>query len=153
MPVHSAILSAHLFSACPLLRLPPTVPCSITLVRPSDLVTCPYHFSFRHFTVARRCSYGPICFVMAIRPSLLDLESDTCARKRSVEISPVEIIRQFFVRVLVMRRDATATRQNLFNKFVMRNVFYRFQTLRSYFKKQQLFNNDKCIFCAYLRKS
>ena len=30
------------FLACPF----------FTLVRPSDLVTCPYHFSFRHFTVA-----------------------------------------------------------------------------------------------------
>ena len=30
-----------------------TVPCSITLVRPSDLVTCPYHFSFRRFTVSQ----------------------------------------------------------------------------------------------------
>ena len=42
-----------------LLRLPSTVPCNITLIRPSDLVTCPYHFSFRLFTVARRSSYGP----------------------------------------------------------------------------------------------
>ena len=32
--------------------------CSICLVRPSDLVTCPYHFSFRRFTVIRRASYG-----------------------------------------------------------------------------------------------
>ena len=70
-----------------------------------------------------------------------------------LDFQTFKIIRQFFVRVLVMRRDATATRRNLFNQFVMRNVFYRFQTLCSYFKKQQLFYNDKCIFCAYLRKS
>ena len=33
-----------------------TVPCSFTLVRPSDLVRC--RFSFRRFAVARRYSYG-----------------------------------------------------------------------------------------------
>ena len=46
LPAHSANLSIHFFLGLPLLRLPSTVPCSITLVRPSDLVTCPYHFSF-----------------------------------------------------------------------------------------------------------
>ena len=28
----------------------------------SDLATYPYHVSFCRFTVARRSSYGPICF-------------------------------------------------------------------------------------------
>ena len=28
----------------------------------------------------------------------------------------------------------------------MLNVFYRFQTSRSYFQKQQLFYDDKCIY-------
>ena len=51
--VHSAMLSIQLFFGLPLLRLPSTVPCSTTLVRPSDLVTCPYHFSFRRFTVSQ----------------------------------------------------------------------------------------------------
>ena len=67
LPVHSAMLSLQLFFGLPLLRLPSTVPCSITLDRPSDLVTCPYHFSLRRFTVARRSSYGPICFTMVSR--------------------------------------------------------------------------------------
>ena len=49
---------SHLLFGRSLLRQHSTVPCSITLVRPSDLVTCPYHFGFRRFTVARRCSYG-----------------------------------------------------------------------------------------------
>ena len=44
----------------PTLRLPSTVSCSITLVSPSDLVACPYHFGFHLFTVARRSLYGPI---------------------------------------------------------------------------------------------
>ena len=67
LPVYSAMLSIQLFFGLPLLRLPSTVPCNITLVRPSDLITCPYHFSFRRFTPARRSSYGPICFMMVFR--------------------------------------------------------------------------------------
>ena len=51
------MLSIQLFFGPPLLRLPSTVPYSITLVRPSDLVTCPCHFRF-----ARRFSYFPIMF-------------------------------------------------------------------------------------------
>ena len=35
----------------------------------------------------------------------------------------------------------------------MRNVFYRFQTSRSYFQKQQLFYNEKCVFCVYKKVS
>ena len=37
---------------------------SITLVRPSDFVTCPYHSSFRRFTVARNSSYSPIIVML-----------------------------------------------------------------------------------------
>ena len=58
LPVHSAMLSVHLFFGLPILRVPSTVPCSITLVRPSDIVTCAYHFRVWRFTVARRSSYG-----------------------------------------------------------------------------------------------
>ena len=65
----------HFFLGLPLLRLPSTVPCSITLVRSSDLVTCPYHFSFRRFTVARRSSYGPMCIVMVFRTCSLVIRS------------------------------------------------------------------------------
>ena len=55
------------FSGLLLPRLPSTVPCTITLVRPSDLVTCPYHFSCRRFTVVRRSSHVPMCFMMVFR--------------------------------------------------------------------------------------
>ena len=61
------MLSVHLFFGLPLLRLPSIVLWSITLFRQSDLATCPYHFRFRRFTVARRSSYGPVCFVMVFR--------------------------------------------------------------------------------------
>ena len=46
LPVHSAMLSVHLSFGRTLLRLPSTVPCSITLVRPSDShVPIPFQFS------------------------------------------------------------------------------------------------------------
>ena len=71
----SAMLSIQLFFGLPLLRLPSTVPCNITLVRLSYLVTCPYDFSFRRFTVVRRSSYGPICFMMVFRTCSLVIRS------------------------------------------------------------------------------
>ena len=69
LPVHSAMLPVHLFFGLPLLLMPSTVTCSISLVRPSDLVAGIHHFSFRRFIVARRSSSDPItlCFVMVLR--------------------------------------------------------------------------------------
>ena len=66
------VVSPHLLrsAALPLLRLHSTVPCSITLVGPSDLVTCPHHFVFCRFTVVRRFSYGPMCFMMVFRTKI-----------------------------------------------------------------------------------
>ena len=54
-PVHSVMLSSHLFFCLPLLPLC-TVPCRIIFASPVDLVLCPYHLSFRFFTVVRRSS-------------------------------------------------------------------------------------------------
>ena len=48
-PVHSLMLSSHLFSCLPLFLLSGTVPCRTFLQRPLDLVTCPNH---RDFVVA-----------------------------------------------------------------------------------------------------
>ena len=46
-PVHSRMLSSHLFLCLPLSLSPCNVPCKIVLARPFDLTTCPYHFSLR----------------------------------------------------------------------------------------------------------
>ena len=62
MPVHSGMLSSHLFFCLPLLLPPCSVPCRIVLASPVDLVTCPYHFSLRRFTVVKRSSWGPMAF-------------------------------------------------------------------------------------------
>ena len=55
-PVHSVMLSSYLFFCLPLLLPPCTVPCRIICASPVDLVLCPYHLSFRFFTVVRRSS-------------------------------------------------------------------------------------------------
>ena len=60
MPVHSGMLSSHLFFCLPLLHPPCTVPCRIVLASPEDLVMCPYHFSLHRFTVVKRSSWGPM---------------------------------------------------------------------------------------------
>ena len=49
-PVHSMMLSSHRFLCLPL-RLLCTVPCRIVLASLDGLVTCPYHFSWRLFTL------------------------------------------------------------------------------------------------------
>ena len=55
-PVHSVMLSSHLFFCLPLLLPPCTVPCRIIFASPVDLVLCPYRLSFRFFTVVRGSS-------------------------------------------------------------------------------------------------
>ena len=47
IPVHSLILSSHLFFCLPLFLFPFTVPCRIDFAKPEDLETWPNHLSFR----------------------------------------------------------------------------------------------------------
>ena len=65
-PVHSLILSSHLF-CLPFFLPTRTVPCNMVLASPDDLVTCPYHFSFQCLIAVRRSS----CNIQADKPSLL----------------------------------------------------------------------------------
>ena len=68
MLVHSGMLFSHLFFCLPLLLPPCTVPCRVVLASLVDLVTCPYHFSLRPFTVVKRSSWGPMaCRVLRWR--------------------------------------------------------------------------------------
>ena len=65
-PVHSLMLSSHLFLCLPYLLPPFTVPCKMVLVRPVEWETWPYHCSLRLFTIVRRSSCGPIaCWILA----------------------------------------------------------------------------------------
>ena len=47
IPVHSFILSSHLFFCLLLFLFPFTVPCRIVFAKPEDLETWPNHLSFR----------------------------------------------------------------------------------------------------------
>ena len=59
-PVHSLMLSSHLF-LCPPCLLPPfTVPCKMVLARLDERETWPYHCSLPVFTMVKRSSCGPI---------------------------------------------------------------------------------------------
>ena len=56
IPIHSLMLSSHLFFCLPLLLAPFTVPCRIVFAMPEDLEMWPYHLSFRFFIMVRRSS-------------------------------------------------------------------------------------------------
>ena len=71
-PVHSLMLSSHLFLCLPYLLRPFTVPCKMVLARPEERETCPYHFNLRLFTMVKRSSCVPIaCWIMARTSSLV----------------------------------------------------------------------------------
>ena len=70
-PVHSLVLSSHLFFCLPCLLPPFTVPCKMVLARPDEREICPYHFSLRLFMVIRRSSCDPTaCWILAQTSSL-----------------------------------------------------------------------------------
>ena len=52
-PVHSLMLSSHLFICPPCLLLPFTEPCKMVLARPDEREVCPYQCSLRLFTMVR----------------------------------------------------------------------------------------------------
>ena len=71
-PVHSLMLSAHLFFCLSCLLPHFTVPCKMVLARHDERETCPYHVSLRLFTMIRRSSCGPIaCWILAGTSSLV----------------------------------------------------------------------------------
>ena len=71
-PVHFLMLSSHLFFYLPCLLLPFTAPWKMILARLDKRKTCPYHFSLRLFTMARRSSCGPFArWILALISSLV----------------------------------------------------------------------------------
>ena len=69
-PVHSLMLSSHLFFCPPCLLPPFTVPCKMILARPDEWETGPHHFSLPLFVMIRS-SCGPIAFWILARTSSL----------------------------------------------------------------------------------
>ena len=70
-PVHSLMLSSHLFLCLPCLFLSFTVPCKMVLARPDERETWPYYCSLRLFMMVRRSSCGPIVRLILTRTSSL----------------------------------------------------------------------------------
>ena len=60
IPVHSFILSSHLFFCLPLFLFPFIVPCRIVFAKPEGLETWPNHLSFCFLTRVRSSSYSPM---------------------------------------------------------------------------------------------
>ena len=71
IPVHSLILSSHLFFCLLLFLFPFTVPCRIVFAKPEDLETWPNHLSFRFLTRVRSSSYSPMAARIFLRTSSL----------------------------------------------------------------------------------
>ena len=71
IPVHSLILSSHLFFCLPLFLFPFSVPCMIVFAKPEDLETWPNHLSFRFLTRVRSSSYSPMAAWIFLRTSSL----------------------------------------------------------------------------------
>ena len=71
IPVHSLILSSHLFFCLPLFLFPFTVPCRIVFAKPEDLETWPNHLSFRFLTRVRSSLYSPMAAWISLRTSSL----------------------------------------------------------------------------------
>ena len=67
IPVHSLILSSHLFFCLPLFLFPFTVPCKIVFAKPEDLETWPNHLSFRFLTRVRRSTFTPMAAWIFLR--------------------------------------------------------------------------------------
>ena len=70
IPVHSLMLSSHLFFYVPFFLAPFTIPCRIVFAMPENLEMWPYHLSFRFFTMVRRSSCTPVSFWILLQTSL-----------------------------------------------------------------------------------
>ena len=71
IPVHSLILSSHLFVCLPLYLFPFNVPCRIVFAKPEDLEIWLNHLSFRFLTSVRSSSYSPMAAWISLRTSSL----------------------------------------------------------------------------------
>ena len=63
-PVHSLMLSSHLFLCLPCLLPSFTVPCKMVLARPDERETWSYHCSLCLFTMVRRSLCGLIAYLI-----------------------------------------------------------------------------------------
>ena len=104
-PVHSLVLSSHLFLCLPCLLPPFTVPCKMVLARPDEWETWPYHYSLRLSTMVRRSSFGLIaCWILAQTSSFV-----------TVSLCEMRSILRFYVTYIqTCQRLLSATEQDDF---------------------------------------
>ena len=91
IPVHSLILSSHLFFCLPLFLFPFTVPCRIVFAKQEDIETWPNHLSFRFLTRVRSSSYSPMAAWIFLRTSSLvtwSLLSSKLQYARALKVYP-----------------------------------------------------------------
>ena len=69
IPVHSLMLSSHLFFCLPRLLASFTVSCRTVFAMPKNLEIWPCRLSFRFFTMVKRSSCTPIAFWILLRSS------------------------------------------------------------------------------------
>ena len=69
IPVHSLILSSHLFLCLPLLLIPFTVPCRVVFAKPENQKHGQNHLSFRFLIRVRSSSYSPMAAWIFLRTS------------------------------------------------------------------------------------
>ena len=70
-PVHSLMLSSHLFLCLPCLLPPFTLPCKMVLARPDERETWLYHCSLCLFTIVRSSCGTIACWILARTSSLV----------------------------------------------------------------------------------
>ena len=71
IPIHSLIVSSHLFFCLPPLLFPFTESCRIAFAKPEDLETWQNHLSFRFLIRARSSLYSPMAAWIFLRTSSL----------------------------------------------------------------------------------
>ena len=87
-PVHSLMLSSHLFLCLPCLLPPFTVPCKMVLARPDERETGPYHCGLRLFTIVR-CFYTLYLLECQVRVTVGDSGFRRCVPCLSSVVNPL----------------------------------------------------------------
>ena len=133
-PVHSLMLSSHLFLCLPCLLSPFTAPCKVVLARPNERETLPYHCSLRLFTVVRGSSCGPIaCWILARTSSLVAwslYEMFSILRCHLISMACILLLCGSAVRVhdLQAYRKMDATREHISRILEPREILLSIQT-------------------------
>ena len=149
-PVQSRMLSSHRFLCLPLLLPTHTVPWKTVLASPEALVTCPYHFLSRLFTVDKSSSLGPMGFQILLRTTSLVMWSlyEVPRRRLKLLISTVCIflsISAVNVQVSYEYKNMDMTKERNSLIFELRSIFLSFQMILSFVSAGMVWTILECI--------